>query len=410
MFLHLRADSLGCANGNNTLNRVYPMAYSPRERVLAAINHEEPDRVPIVLGVSNATGIKMKPYRAIKKLAGIRAPDQYMYQWPELGTAEIDEATMQRLHADVRGVRDLEPAHVLERNRNRAPHSDYIDSWGSGAMEIAPGEWFPGVHPLLEATRVEEVEDYPGWPDMADPTRVGHVRAEARALAEAGEYAILAAPWLLFPFERAYAMQGLEHFLLNMALHPEFAVALLRKNAEMSKALMGVFLEELGDNVDMIKIGDDLGTQHSLMISPTMYREMLKPIHADFIRFIKERTRAKVFFHTDGDVEPLIGDFIEIGVDILNPVQTSAGKMADLAALKQNYGRQIVFCGAVDTHRVLPFGTPDEVRAEVKRVIGALGLGGGFMLGGVHTIMDDVPAENVLAMVDAVEEFGRYSV
>lgn len=364
--------------------------------------------MPIVLGVSNATGIKMKPYRQIKQLIAVSAPDDYLYQWPELGTARIDEATMQRLHSDVRGVRDLEPAHILRANRARPPHSDYIDSWGSGAMEIAPGEWFPGVHPLLNATTVKEVEEYDGWPDMTDPSRVAHVAELARSLAAQNQYAILATPWLLFPFERAYAMQGLENFLLNMGLHPDFAVALLKKNAECCKVLMAAFLDQLGDNVDIIKIGDDLGTQQSLMISPKMYRAMLKPIHADFIRFIKQRTRAKVFFHTDGDVEPLIEDFIEIGVDILNPIQTSAGKMSDLASLKAKYGDRIVFCGAVDTHRVLPFGTPDEVRQEVKRVIQALGPGGGFMLGSVHTVMDDVPAQNVLAMVDAVQEYGRY--
>ncbi len=384
------------------------ISYTSRERVLAAINHEEPDRVPIVIGVSNATGIKMKPYRQIKKIIGVEAPDEYIYQWPELGTAKIDSETMLRLRSDVRGVRDLEPAHILKANRERPPHSNYIDSWGSGAMEIAPDEWFPGVHPLLDITTPEEVEAYDGWPDMTDPTRVAHVAARARRLAEENQYAILATPWLLFPFERAYAMQGLENFLLNMGLHPECAVALLKKNAEQCKILMGAFLRELGPNVDIIKIGDDLGTQESLMISTKMYRKVLKPIHADFIRFIKERTHAKVFFHTDGDVEPLIEDFIEIGVDILNPIQTSAGRMADLASLKAKYGDRIVFCGAIDTHRVLPFGTPDEVREEVKRVIQALGPGGGFMLGGVHTIMNDVPAENVLAMVDAVEEFGRY--
>ncbi len=383
---------------------------TPRERVLAAINHEEPDRVPIVIGVSNATGIKMKPYREIKKLIGVEAPDDYLYQWPELGTARIDEATLRRLHSDVRGVRDLEPAHILQANRDRPPHSDYIDSWGSGAMEIAPDEWFPGVHPLLEATTIEEIERYDGWPDMTDPSRVAHVAARARKLAAENEFAILATPWLLFPFERAMAMQGLEAFLLNMGLHPEFAVALLEKIAEQCKALMGIFLQELGDNVDIIKIGDDLGTQQSLMMSPKMYREMLKPIHADYIRFIKERTRAKVFFHTDGDVEPLIEDFIEMGVDILNPIQTSAGKMADLASLKSRYGDRITFCGAIDTHRILPFATPDEVRKEVKRVIQALAPGGGFMLGAVHTVMNDVPAENVLAMVDAVEEFGHYPI
>lgn len=384
------------------------MPFTSRERVLAALNHEEPDRVPIVIGVSNATGIKMKPYQEIKKIIGVEAPDEYLYRWPELGTAQIDEATMRRLHSDVRGVTDLEPQHILAANRERAPHSNYIDSWGSGAMEIAPDEWFPGVHPLLAATTIEEIEDYAGWPDMTDPSRVANVAEAARKLVAENEYAILATPWLLFPFERAIAMQGLENFLLNMGLYPDFAVALLKKNAEHCKTLMAAFLEQLGRNVDIIKIGDDLGTQESLMISPKMYREMLKPIHEDFISFIKERTHAKIFFHTDGDVEPLIEDFIEIGVDILNPIQTSAGKMADLESLKSRYGDRIVFCGAIDTHRVLPFGTPDDVRQEVKRVIKALGPGGGFMLGAVHTVMNDVPAENVLAMVDAVEEFGRY--
>ncbi|HJL70832.1 MAG TPA: uroporphyrinogen decarboxylase family protein, partial [Anaerolineales bacterium] len=144
------------------------------------------------------------------------------------------------------------------------------------------------------------------------------------------------------------------------------------------------------------------------MVSPKMYREILKPIHADLISFIKERTKAKVFFHTDGDVVPIIDDFIEIGVDILNPIQTSAGKMSDLPALKKRFGRNIVFCGGIDTHQVLPHGTTEEVRQEVRRVMEILGPGGGLMIASVHTIMDDVPPENVLAMVDAVEEYGHY--
>ncbi|MCX7669070.1 MAG: hypothetical protein N2439_03235, partial [Anaerolineae bacterium] len=131
------------------------MPMTPRERVLAAINHEEPDRVPICVGVSNATGIKMKPYRELKRLLGIEAPDHYIYEWPELGTAAIDETTMRRLHSDVRGVLDLEPAEVLERNRRRPPHAPFIDSWGSGQREMEDGSWFPGVHPLADATTIE---------------------------------------------------------------------------------------------------------------------------------------------------------------------------------------------------------------------------------------------------------------
>jgi uroporphyrinogen decarboxylase len=376
---------------------------TPRDRVLAAIRHEEPDRVPIVLGASNATGIKMKPYCELKRLLGIDAPDEYLYRWPELGTALIDEATLVRLGSDVRGVLDLEPSWVLERNAERPTGTDYINSWGSGAVQIGPDEWFPAVCPLATATTIAELEDYP-WPDMDDPTRVAHVAAEAARLAAEDRYAIMATPWLLFPLERAFAMQGMDVFLANLIFYPEFAEALLWKIQERCKVLMGHFLDALGDNVDIIKVGDDLGTQDSLMMSPDMYRRVLKPVHADYLRFIKERTSAKVFFHTDGDVFPLIDDFVEIGVDILNPIQTSAGTMSNLGELKARWGDRLTFCGAIDTQRILPSGTPAEVRAEVRRVIDILGSGGGYLLSSVHTVMNDVPAENILAMVDAVQE------
>ena len=384
------------------------MPMTSRDRVITAINHEQADRIPLVIGVSNATGIKMKPYQGIKKIAGIEAPDNYLYDWPELGTAEVDEETMLRLHSDVRGVLDLEPENVRRRNRQREPHSDCIDSWGSGQTEITPGDWFPGIHPLTEARSVEDLELYQGWPDMSDPSRIAHVKETARRLAGDKQFAVLATPWLLFPFERAHAMQGMETFLMNMVTDRDFARALLEKIAHYCKQLMGPFLEQLGDNVDIIKIGDDLGTQESLMISPRMYRQILKPVHADFISFIRERTNAKVMFHSDGDVAPLIDDFIEMGIDILNPIQTSAGTMSDLPTLKKRYGKDIVFCGGIDSHRILPYGSVAEVREEVRRVIQALGPGGGCMIGAVHTVMNDVPPENVLAMVDAVEEFGQY--
>ena len=383
------------------------MTMTSRERVLAVLNHEVPDRVPIVLGPSNATGVKMGTYRRIKELIGVQAEDRYLYDWPELGTADMDEATLERLHSDVRGVLDLEPASIMERNRQREPHSPHFNSWGGGAIESEPGSWFPGIHPMENATTIEELEAHT-WPDMDDPTRVAHVKARAQQLADENKYGIIATPWLLFPLERAFEMQRMDKFLMNMAKRPDFARALLEKNAALCKTLMGHFLRECGDNIDIIKIGDDLGMNTSLLMSPKMYRAILKPIHADYIAFIKQHTRAKVMFHTDGDILPLIPDFIEMGVDILNPIQTSAGKMSDLHTLKTQFGKDIVFCGAIDTLQILPFGTPQQVRDEVKRIISILGEGGGYMLGAVHTVMNDVPAENVLAMVDAVEEFGYY--
>ncbi len=383
------------------------MPLTSRERVLAILNHEVPDRVPIVIGASNATGISNPTYRKLKAKLGVESPDEYLYDWPELGTAKIDEVILKRLHSDVRGVLDREPASVRAKNAAREPGSPYFNSWGVGSVEGDPGTWFPAIHPLADTHSIADLESYP-WPDMNDPTRVAHVKAEAQKLAQENKYAILATPWLAFPLERAFAMQRMDRFMLNLGRHPDFAKALLAKLSDLCKTLMGNFLRECGDNIDMIKIGDDLGMQNSLLISPKMYREIIKPFHADYISFIKARTKAKVFFHTDGDVYPLIPDFIEMGVDILNPIQTSAGKMSNLEGLKSQFGKNIVFCGGVDTGRVLPFGTPDEVRTEVKRIIDILGKDGGYMLASVHTVMSDVSPENVLAMVDAVDEFGWY--
>jgi len=385
------------------------MPLTPRERVLTCLDHEEPDRVPIILGTSNTTSMKSPPYQGLKKLLGIETETRYIYDWSELGTVLPDETILQRLHGDARGVLDRYPQWVYDRNKDRPAHDPFIDDWGSGQREVSPGQWSPAIHPLREATTLDEVENYP-WPDMDDPTRVAHVREQVRQLAEQDQYAIIGTPWLLFPFERACAMQGMDKFLLNLGRNPVFAVALLKKITSLCKTLMGHFLQAAGDDLDIIKIGDDLGTQNSLLMSPKMYRQYLKPLHADFISFIKEHTHAKVFFHTDGDVFNLIPDLIEIGVDILNPIQTSAGKMANLGELKSYFGDKLTFCGAVDTHRILPMGSMAEVRAEVKRVIDIMAPGGGYMLASVHTIMDDVPPENILAMVDAVEEFGRYPI
>lgn len=383
------------------------MTMTSRERVQAVLNHEKPDRVPIIMGVSNATGIKIRPYRGLLKMLNLDVEEKYIYDWPELGTALPDERVMQRLHSDVRGVLDRFPLEVYQRNQSRPEHTPFFDDWGGGQMEIAPEEWFPGIAPIPDATTVDVLEKYP-WPNMDDPYRVAHVRAQAKELHDANQYAIMATPWLMFPFERAFEMQGMEKFLMNLAVEPDFAQELLNKNNQLCMQLMNHFLDECGDLIDIIKIGDDLGTQESLMISPRMYRRMLKPLHAEMIAMIKQKTKAKVFFHTDGDVFDLIEDFIEIGVDVLNPIQTSAGKMSDLEGLKQRYNKRIVFCGAIDTQKVLPYGTPEQVRQEVKRVINILGKDGGYMLATVHTVMNEVPPENILAMVDAVEEFGTY--
>jgi uroporphyrinogen decarboxylase len=382
---------------------------TPRERVLTALNHEEPDRVPFILGADLTTGMMRRTYRAVKAALGVEAEERYMYgTWKELGSARIDEATLRALGSDARGVWDRKPRAVEQRNLRRASGEPYVDDFGIGHVETGPEETFPHIHPLTEST-LDALEAYP-WPDMSDPTRFDGVRERAARLAAEGEYAVFAAPWLLFPFERACQLQGMDTFLMNMAANRDFAAGLLRKLTDLYKEHLTHFLAALDGHADVLVLGDDLGTQERLLISPRMYRKMLKPLHAELIAFAKERADLRVFFHSDGDIVDVIDDLIEIGVDILNPVQTSAGKMADLPALKARYGDRLTFCGAVDTHHVLPQGTPAEVDAEVKRVIDILGPRGGYMVASVHTIINDVPAENVLALADAVRRHGRYPV
>jgi uroporphyrinogen decarboxylase len=158
-----------------------------------------------------------------------------------------------------------------------------------------------------------------------------------------------------------------------------------------------------------LRCSDDLGSQESLLMSPQMYREMIKPYHREFFGAIHEHSDAKVFYHCCGAVAPLIDDFIDVGVDILNPVQVSCNGM-DTAALKERFGDRISFCGAVDSQRVLPRGTIEDVRAETRRRIGDLSPGGGYLLAAVHNIQADVPPENIAAMYAAGEEFGHYPI
>jgi uroporphyrinogen decarboxylase len=176
----------------------------------------------------------------IESQPGHSGADDSIYDWPELGTARVDEETLLRLHGDARGVLDRFPKEVTERNQKLAPHAPFIDDWGGGQTEIEPGVWFPGSHPLANATTLDELERYPsGGHGRSLP--VAQAALDAKRLAEENEYAILATPWLMFPFERAFAMQGMDKFLMNMALYPDFAEALLRKNLELCKRQWLIF-------------------------------------------------------------------------------------------------------------------------------------------------------------------------
>jgi uroporphyrinogen decarboxylase len=201
-------------------------------------------------------------------------------------------------------------------------------------------------------------------------------------------------------------MRGYEQFYIDLALNQSWAAYMIDRMVEFKCAFWERALGEVGDLVDVVIEADDLAGQHSLLLSPDSYRKLIKPRHGRLFRFIKEQAPVKLFLHSCGAVRPLIGDFIEAGIDILNPVQLSAADM-DLPELKQEFGRDLVFWGGgVDTQGILGSGTPEEVQADVRRNIEALAPGGGFVFAAVHDIQANVPPENVMAMWQAWRDFG----
>jgi uroporphyrinogen decarboxylase len=229
----------------------------------------------------------------------------------------------------------------------------------------------------------------------------------SRHLCEETDYAVMAAipggfiTWSQF-------LRGFEGWFLDLAADPLLAESLMDRVLEMLLAVAGKLLDEVGPYIQIIAVGDDLAFQTGLMMSMPAFRKLIKPRLRRVFDFVRSRCDAKLWFHTDGAVAPLIPDLIDLGIDILNPIQVTAAGMDDTARLKKEFGRDIVFWGGIDTQQLLPFGTPADVRADVRRRIGDLAPGGGYVVNSVHNIQGDVPPENIIALFDTALEFGAY--
>ena len=201
-------------------------------------------------------------------------------------------------------------------------------------------------------------------------------------------------------------MRGYAEALADFLAAPDFVQAFMERYADFWTCMTERALETVGDLVDLTMFGDDLGTQQGPVMSPALYRRLVKPTHARMVQAVKKFNNP-VLLHSCGSVAAFIPDLIEIGFDALHPVQVSAKDM-ETARLKREFGKDITFWGGIDTHRVLPRGTTAEVREEVRTRIADLAPGGGYVLGSVHNIQAEVPVENVLAMLEAAKEFGSY--
>ena len=266
--------------------------------------------------------------------------------------------------------------------------------------------WEQITFPLAEAT-IADLDRYP-WPDPHDPGRYAGLAEEAADLYHNTPYTILGDCGFKNHWEPVFLLCGMERALTDVVDNPAFTLALLEKIAGLNFAVTRRFLEATGKYLTAIRTSDDLATQSSLMMSPAAYRKLVKPYHQRYFRLIKEYTEAKIFFHSCGNIVPLLDDLIEAGVEALNPVQVSAFK--DPAEVKARYGDRLSFWGGIDTQWVLPSGSPEDVREEVRLRIRQFGPGGGFVAASVHNIQPDVPPQNILAMADAVRELGTYPI
>jgi uroporphyrinogen decarboxylase len=376
-----------------------------RERVLAAINHEEPDRVPLDIGGGSSTGILVEGYEKLKEHLGLSGETRVMNK--VFRVARLDEGIMRRLGSDCRPLTAGPPSRWTPPPSERGT---FVDMWGITWRQAAYGEgcyYWELAHSPLAGASTEDLESYP-WPDPLDPGFTSGPAEEAKALYERTDYAIMADGGFKSFWELGYMLRGLEQMLMDVALNPSFVSALMSKLLAINMAATGRFLEAVGPYIQVFRTGDDLATQNGPLISPDAYRALLRPVYQEYFDFVKSRTEAKIFFHSCGNVVDLLDDLIEIGVEIINPVQVSA--MGDTAALKAKFGDRVVFWGAIDTQHVLPHGSVQEVEDEVRRRIRDLGPGGGFVLAPVHNVQPDVPPENVIAMAEAAREFGAYPV
>jgi uroporphyrinogen decarboxylase len=375
-----------------------------RLRVKMALNHEEPDLVPLDLGTGGNTSPVPEAYEKLAILCGVEYELKLVPHMMRL--AQVDERILQRLDIDTRPIY-MHPTPA--RNRPCSEPNHFYDEWGVKWREFdANGVIYREVaESPLEKASVSDLDHYPWWPDPLDPARYAGLKEQAEQLYRETDYALIGCPALNSVWERAYILCGFSRMLEGLVADLGFVHAVFRKITDILKASLDQYLSRVGPYVEVVKMGDDLGAQDNSLMSPATYRRTIKPYHQECFQLIKARTPARVFLHSCGAVYKLLPDLIDAGVEILNPVQVSAKGM-DTQRLKSEFGRHLTFWGAIDTQQVLPHGSPDDVRAEVRRRVLDLAPGGGYVVAPVHNIQGDVPAANVVSLYQSARDFGRY--
>ena len=376
---------------------------TPRERVRAALEHREPDRVPIALGGS-ANHLTEQRFELLEAHFGTdRVPRRTLvgfYTTPDYNPI------LDKLGTDFRYIHIRPPANYVQ-NSLIGEFQQFTDEWGL-AHRIMGGYYDMHGAPLGEDLTREKIDNFP-WPDPFDPVRMEGVKEEVEDLFHNTEFSIVAhRPVYGNLWEFARLLVGMENALMMTALDVDLFDYLIGKLAEVLDGFYEAFLKVVGPYVDVIELAEDLGTNSGPMFNPAVYTKVIKPRHKKSIEMYKKLApNAKVMLHCDGAIRKFMPDLIEAGFDILNPIEGHLPGM-DPVELKKDFGKDMVFQGGVDVKNVLNHGTIEDVRREVRLRIEQMGEGGGYILAPAHNFSNDIPLENMLAFFEAGQELGQY--
>ncbi len=382
-----------------------------REWIIITLNHKEPDRVPLDIGGTDVTGITLGAYKGLLRYHGKSRKDIKFVDIVQQ-VAKVDEQMLEEFRIDTRGIFSQSSSSWQLKISDENNHTSFVDEWGiRWVMPKKYGRYYDmSSHPLSGEKTLEEIENY-SWPDPGNDQRFKGVKDKLCQLRNSTSYALLHGGALgAGMFELALWLRGFEDFYCDLITNPGRACALLDKIVDLKIQYWGKALEEFGEYVDIVVEWDDLGAQETSLISPPMYKKYIKPRHRKLFSAIKKASpkRIYIFLHSCGSIYDLIPDLIEVGVDIINPVQVGAKKM-DPEVLKREFGKDIVFWGGgIDTQKTLPYGTKQQIIDEVKRRIEEFSPGGGFVFSAIHNIQPDVPPENIITMVETFHRYADY--
>jgi len=374
---------------------------TPRECFWKVVNHEEPDRIPIFWGGTNSS-IVPSHYEALCKELGIT---DYKKPVGDFGTINLNLKLRERLHSDVELL-------ILGAPRRKRLENGLIEDgmWGFRMKEVGGYRTFPDdIAPLRHAKNIEDIEAHPVWPDPDDPAYYENQKNRAKKLFDTGKIVLGEASYAGSPFFIYPWFRGMDQWMMDPYTNPDFYRYLAQKIVDLSAVILERWLEQVGEYLDVLCFYDDIAMQTGPMVSLDHYRKWILPYEKQLVDVAKKMTRAKLSIHCCGSCYDLLPGFLEVGYEILNPIQTRAKNM-EAWRLKRDYGDRFTFYGGVDIQRLLPFGTEEDIRRGVKDLIRSLAPGGGFLFATSHNIEPDTPPKNIVAMFDAAHEFGRYPI